>query len=118
MKFSLIATAIVATSAIRMERELNGVAKTEEQSWADYQEAKNAVDSAEKEYVIAKKASLKEEVELKREIAETITQEAVVAKANKVTDHARRAVFAATLAQHKAFEMYFNAMTEELKYTK
>ena len=118
MKFSLIATAIVATSAIRMERELNGVAKNEEQAWSEYQESKVLVDKAEKAYLALKVVSRKQENELKREIDETIKQEAVVAAANRDADASRRSLFRATMAQHKAMESYMTAMAEELKYTK
>tara|TARA_B110000305_G_C18857994_1_gene367488 strand:+ start:161 stop:331 length:171 start_codon:yes stop_codon:yes gene_type:complete len=55
---------------------------------------------------------------LQKEIDETIAQEAVVKAANAKANVARGAVFAATMAQHKAFEAYVGGMTEELKYEK
>ena len=86
MKFALFATAIVAVSAIRMERSLNGEAANEEDTWEAYQNAKKAVDAAEEVYITKKAAARATEVELQREINETIAQEKVVKKANKVKD--------------------------------
>ena len=119
MKFALFATAIVAVSAIRMERSLNGEAANEEDTWEAYQNAKKAVDAAEEVYITKKAAARATEVELQREINETIAQEKVVKKANKVADQARLSLYQATIAAHKAFSGYMKAMmADTLKYKK
>merc|ERR1711879_597162 len=116
MKF--LALAAVAT-ALSLDRSLGGKANGEDAAWTAYQNAKKAVDAAEVAYTKALAHARHEEGELQREIDETIAQEAVVKAANEAALKAGRAVFAATLAQHKAFEAYGNAMlSDKLAYTK
>ena len=116
MKF--LALAAVAT-ALSVDRSLGGKANGEDAAWTAYQNAKKAVDAAEVVYMKALANARHEEKELAREIAETIAQEAVVKAANEAAAKAGRAVFAATLAQHKAFEAYMNVMlNDKLHYTK
>ena len=110
--------ALIATTAA-MSRALNGEAHEEVITWDHYKAAKALVDKAEAVYVSKKADARATEVELQREINETIAQEAVVKKANEVADAARQDLFQATLASHKAFSGYMKAMmADTLAYKK
>ena len=116
MKFLAL---VAAASAISMGRDLAAEAQGEAAAWEAYEKAQAAVQAANRVYLTKKAIARKEERELQREIDETVAQEAVVKKANEAADKARGALFAATLAQHKAFEAYFNALeSDKLTYTK
>ena len=117
MKF-LALVAAVAAIRIQEARELGGKAANEDAAFEAYMNAVEATNKARKVARADLVAARKEEVELKREIAETITQEGVVEQANKEADAARRAVFVSVQAEQKAWEGYMDAMDEALHYTK
>ena len=119
MKFTLIASAIVACSAVRVERSLAQDAQEEKTSWADFRTASMAVGPATRDYLNKKATSRKEESQLLSNIQEVTAQEVVVKGANEDEVTKRNDLFTATLASHKALEGYMNAMlADSLSYKK
>ena len=120
MKFlALVAIASALTLDVEESRDLAGAAANEEAAWKAWEESQKAVRGAQAAYLAAKREARKQEAELAREIKETQDQEKVVKQANDKANAARRALFKATFASHKAFEAYEHAMNADaLVYTK
>ena len=116
MKFTLIAAAIIAASAIKTERALGGPAADEYATWNEYNEARQGLEHAQTHYITVQHASMAEEAKLQKEIDETDVQEGLTKIAIKKADASRADFHTSTKAVQKALEAYIHAMTDVAVY--